>query len=263
MNERRGQRPTGVLRPEGAHRGWYLVEYAPPVHGTPFATLSLTTLEHAEPTFVALAMETELDTWLRRYPVPVMVSAFTDSGDLIPLAAVRACDHLIGWVDPTAGTPRLHWRIVPSAQLPRLDLSPPALRQMYSDVPFRTTGDLRSATKNQQRTVRAGTILVLTGLVVVPAAWLLIEFNAPTWLSWLVLLYGLAQVYIQALKLLGLWPKSTSDVAAADEERRMRHHHYHCERNPDGFRRLVGENLDRESRERTHRDAASLKDEAP
>ena len=75
-----------------AHREWYLVEYAPPVHGTPFATLSLTVLERPEANRVALAMETELETWLRRYPVPIMVSAFNDTGDLFSVSSVRTCD---------------------------------------------------------------------------------------------------------------------------------------------------------------------------
>lgn len=246
-----------------AHRGWYLLEYAPPVPGIPFATLSLTTLEHADPTNVALAMEAELATWLRRYPLPIMVSAFTDSGELLRVSAVRACDHLIGWLDPATDAPCVHWRIVPSGELPKVDLSRAALQELYSDVPFRTATDLRSATKTHQRTIRGGKILVFIGLVVVPAAWLLIEFNAPEWLSWLVLLYGLSHIYTQALKLFGLWPTPASDVAAADEERRMRHHHYHCERNPDAFTRLVAENLERESREQTCREAASLKGRAP
>lgn len=68
----------------------------------------------------------------------------------------------------------------------------------------------------------------------------------------------MSQVYVQACKLWGLWPTTASDAAAAGEERRMRHHHYHCERNPGGFRRLVAENLERESREQTQREAAKL-----
>ena len=79
------------------------------------------------------------------------------------------------------------------------------------------------------------------------------------WLEWLILFDGVSQLYIQALKLTGLWPKAASDLAAVDEERRMRHHHYHCERNPEGFRRLVAENVERESREQTQRDAEELK----
>jgi hypothetical protein len=241
------------------HREWYFVEYTPPIHGNPFATLDLTLLEPSDPGRVAQTMEVELLGWLQRYPVPIMVSAFTDSGDLFPTSSVRTCDHLVGWLDAAANQPAAHWRVVPSAELPQIDLSAPALQEMYSDVPFRTGVDLQARVNAHRRKVRTATVLVFVWLVVVPAIVLLIEFNAPEWLSWLVLLYSLSQVYIQGLKLYGLWPKTPSEIEAADEERRIRHHHYHCERNPDGFRRLVVENIERETREQTHREAARIK----
>ena len=133
------------------------------------------------------------------------------------------------------------------------------MREVHSDIPVRTVAELRPDTNTRQRAIRVGAALVFVWLVVVPAVVLLIKFNAPEWLSWLVLLYSFSRVYVQGLKLWGLWPKTASEVAAADEEGRVRHHHYHCERNPDGFRRLVAENLERESREQIRREAASLK----
>ncbi|HXV49315.1 MAG TPA: hypothetical protein VEB61_10970, partial [Candidatus Binatia bacterium] len=63
----------------------------------------------------------------------------------------------------------------------------------------------------------------------------------------------------EALKLLGMWPKTDRDLATEEEELRIRHHHYHCERNPEGFRRLKLENFERESREAIRREAAALK----
>lgn len=208
-----------------AHRGWYVVEYAPPVLGTPFAALSLTTLEHAEPAKVAEAMESELSSWLARYPVPIMVSAFSDAGELLDLSDVRECDHLFGWLDAESRSKTVRWRVVQSSELPVLDLTPTALRRLYSDVRFKTGVELRKAAMNQRRAIRLWKVLVFAGLFVVPGAWLLIDFNAPRWLEWLILFYGVSQLYIQALKLTGLWPKAASDLATADEERRMRHHH--------------------------------------
>ena len=204
-------------------------------------------------------MESELSYWLERYPVPIMVSAFGDTGGLFDLAAVRKCDHLFGWLVPNSRSVTAHWRVVQSAELPVLDLTSTALRRLYSDVPFKTDVELRKSAMKQQRTTRLLKALVFTGFVVVPAAWLLIEFNAPPWLGWAVLFYGVYQLYVQALKLMGLWPKTPADLAAADDERRMRHHHYHCELNPEGFRRLVAENLERESREQTRREVEELR----
>ena len=150
------------------HRGWYFVEYAPPVRDTPFATLSLTTLEDRGAPAVASAMETELDEWLMRYPVPIMVSAFNDTGDLLLLVPARPSDHLIGWRDTESDAVARHWRTVPSTDWPQLDLSSPRLRRLYHDIPFRTKTDLRSGSKAHRRMSRTGTALVFLLFVVAP-----------------------------------------------------------------------------------------------
>lgn len=248
-----------IFTPVKAYRGWYVVEYGPPVYRTPFATISLTIIEPAEPAAVAEAMESELSGWLARYPVPIMVSAFDIKSDLIDLTAVREFSHLFGWRAQGADTVEVHWRLVQSTELPTLDLTSSALRRIYADVPYETGGDLRQGAAKQQRTTRLLQVLVFACFIVVPGAWLVMEFNAPRWLEWGVLLYGLSQLYIHALKLTGLWPKTAADQAADEEQLRQRHHHYHCERNPEGFRRLVAENVERESREQTMREVAELK----
>src|SRR6266498_5377533 len=82
-------------------RGWYFVEYTPPITACPFATVQLVIIEEAQTERVAAAMEKELASWLDRYPVPVMVSSFDGKGDLVRLGSVRACDHIIGWKNLT------------------------------------------------------------------------------------------------------------------------------------------------------------------
>jgi hypothetical protein len=204
-------------------------------------------------------MEFELSDWLARYPVPIMVSAFDSKGDLIDLSVVRECSHLFGWRDPGGESVNAHWRVVKSEEFPGPDLTSSTLRRIYSDVPFKTGVELRQAAVDQQRATRLLQVLGLAGFVVVPAAWLAIEFNAPPWLEWIVLLYGLSQLYVHGLKLMGLWPKTAADQATEEEQQRVRHHHYHCERNPEGFRRLVAENFERESREQTMREVEELR----
>ena len=239
-------------------RAWYIVDYAPPTRGVPFATLSLTTLQPTDLATVAQAIETELQAWLRRYAVPIVASAFSDTGELLHLDTVRPCSQLIGWLDSADNVPRLEWRVSCPPELPQVDWSTQALRSMYSNVPFRTGADLQVSLKSRIRLVRGAKVVVFIGLVLVPAAWLLIEANASPILSRILAFYGISQIYIQALKLLGRWPKTAFELAKGEEELRMRHHHYHCERNPEGFQRLVAENFDRESREKIRREAASL-----
>ncbi len=39
----------------------------------------------------------------------------------------------------------------------------------------------------------------------------------------------------------------------------MRHHHYHCTKNPEGFRRLLAENIDKEAAERIRKEDEELR----
>lgn len=81
-------------------RGWYFVEYRPPISGYQFATLQVVVFETTRTAEdIAAIMEAELVIWLERYPVPIMVSAFDDTGSVISLKGHRPCNHLIGLID--------------------------------------------------------------------------------------------------------------------------------------------------------------------
>jgi hypothetical protein len=241
------------------HRGWYFVEYSPPIPSNPFATAQLVVLDKVKTKRVAMAMEHELASWLQRYPVPLMVSSFDGTGTLISLSGVRDCDHLIGWQDSASGKLVSHWRIVANTEFPRASWDAESLKSVYGGIAFRTSAQLKKSALKSRRLIRMGWWLVFIWGVAVPVAVATIELTAPQWLAVLVFCYSLTRAYIEALKLLGKWPKTDSDLAKEEEERRMRHHHYHCERNPEGFRRLKQENIERESREEIQREAESLK----
>ena len=82
------------------NRGWYFVEYRPPISGYQFATLHVVVLETTKTAEdIAATMEAELVIWLERYPVPIMVSAFDDTGSVISLKDHLPCNHLIGFIE--------------------------------------------------------------------------------------------------------------------------------------------------------------------
>jgi hypothetical protein len=240
-------------------RGSFFVEYTPPITSYPFATLQLVFPNAAEASQVALAMERELVEWLGRYEVPVMVSAFDDTGNPISLNGFRASDHLVGWTDPASKKPLFHWRLVTETEFPRHSWDSSSLRSIYADIPFRTSTDLKKSARKQRSAVQFGWWLVVIWAVVIPVAIAVVDYNAPEWLERIALMYSLARAYIEFMKLKGWWPKPEMDIAALEEDRRMRHHHYHCERNPEAFKRLKWENAEREAREAVQREAASLK----
>ena len=152
-------------------------------------------------------METELATWLRRYPVPIIVSAFTDSGDLLHVSAVRACDHLIGWLDSATTAPCVHWRIVPLAELPPLISRRLLFDGCISDVPFRTGGSTQ-ASKPNSAPYEPSTILVAHRArrgASRPGCSL--SSTHPSGFRGSCCSMAFRRSYIQALKLSGLWPK--------------------------------------------------------
>jgi hypothetical protein len=78
-------------------RGEYYVVYSPADARMPFASIQVV-LPHDS--FDAhegtRAMEQELEDWLKRYPVPAMVSAFNAKEDLISLSDEFDKSHLMG-----------------------------------------------------------------------------------------------------------------------------------------------------------------------
>ena len=239
-------------------RGGYFVAYHPPHHGNKFAMLSLVVFDARPPAAVASAMELELKEWLRRYPVPVMVSAFDEKGDLIGLEGTRPSPHLIGYSDADSSA-RMFWRLLKDDEIPGTALGNDALVRVYAGVPYRTSSQTRQAAHAHARQIRIGWTVVFLWVVVGPAVWAILEWASPAWVGILVLGYSLWQAVAKGLKLSGRWKASPKELKAQEEEARMRHHHYHCERNPEGFLRLKLESFEREERERMQNEAKALK----
>lgn len=240
-------------------RGWYFVEYRPPISGYQFATLGVVVIEMVRtPADIAAAMEAELVVWLERYPVPIMVSAFDDTGSVIGLDCHRSCSHLIGYIDPQTNKVVREWRLLSNEELPKDALDASYLHKIYSGIPFKTTQQLREQALEKQKQLRLGWWIVFVWAVVVPAGVAVLEWWSD-WLGFVVLIYSLYKAVEKALRLTGKWPKSKAETQKEAEKTRMRHHHYHCERNPEGFERLKIENLERWAREDIRTEAQALK----
>ncbi len=240
-------------------RGWYFVEYRPPITGHQFATLAVVVLEvDRAREDIAATMEADLVIWLERYPVPVMVSAFDDTGSVIALDGSRQCDHLIGYIDSRTNRVVREWRLLANDELPKDALDVSYLRKVYAGVPVKTKQQLREQALAKGKQLRVGWWIVVVWAVVVPAAAAILEWWSD-WLGLVVLVYGLYKAVEKALRLMGKWPKSKAEAQKEANEARMRHHHYHCERNPEGFERLKLENFERWAREDIKKEAQSLR----
>lgn len=241
-------------------RGWYFVEYAPPFADNLFALVQLTILydtSTADSGRIAAAMEQELSLWLEKYPLPLMVSAFDEKGDLISL---NPSSHLMGRKNEHGGIDKV-WGFFEWKELPPLSFD--TLLAIYGDIPYRTSQDIRAAADRSLKRNKLGFQIALAlfifWLVVVPVTIELLGFADPI-IGVIVLIYSLWNAFVQLMKLLGKWPENRREKEQTERKRLMEHYFWHCVRNPEGFQRLKDENFDREAREQTASEAAALKD---
>jgi hypothetical protein len=239
-------------------RGWYFVEYSPPMENYLFSLLQLTVVEERSLREVAESLESEARLWLRRYPVPLMATAFSANDSVLSLEGIRPLDNLMAWSDPNTKEPILRWEIVPNAALPNTAHNRQALRKLFADVPVKTGAQVQQDVARLVKERKLGWWLVFIWAVVVPLGVAVVEWWSDL-LGLAVLVYAFIKAGIEALRLTGHLPKSAAQRAKEAEGLRMRHHHYHCERNPEAFERLKAENFRKAAIERTKAEAATVK----
>jgi hypothetical protein len=138
------------------HRGQYIVEYQTPNTGTRFAVLYLVFLNPIDKKKVVELMESELNLWLTKYAVPIMVSAFDEKGDLIRMTQIKGSDHLFGFVENGAEVSQRIWKLVKDEELPADALDMNYLRRVYADIPFKTGEQIQWDNKNRYKSIRVG-----------------------------------------------------------------------------------------------------------
>lgn len=248
----------------GSHkvdRGWYYVEYLPPITNYRFSILQLSVVEARDTAAVVAAMESEAKEWLRRYPVPLMATAFSADGSVLSLSDVRPINHLMAWLESESHEPVLRWELVENDVLPDIALNRDWLKEIFMDVPYKTGAEIQAEVAGRAASQRIGWWLVFVWAVIVPLSVAVLEWWSDL-LGLLVLGYAFVKATIQALRLTGHLPKSAQQREKEAEDLRMRHHHYHCERNPEAFERLKAENFRRKEIGRTNAEALALKKKA-
>ncbi len=183
-------------------RGWYFIEYHPPVIDFKFASLNLViTIENAREIDVVNAMEKELKHWLNRYPVPLFVSAFDNSGEVYNLSKIKDCNHLMGFLNQD-GEICLYWRLLKDEEIPEVVLDREYVNNLYSDISFKTYAELDIDRQKRRRKIKLGWLVFFVWLVMVP---LFIEilgyFN--NWLSSIVLIYSFYKALQKGIELIG------------------------------------------------------------
>ena len=238
-------------------RGWYYVEYQPPPIGNKYAVLNLIITEVRPKIEIVTAMEKEMEMWLTRYPVPIFASAWNDKEDMYDLSEIKAKNHLIGFL-ASDNKIRLRWDTVREEEIPDMTLDQEYLDNLYSDLDFKTYVELDVERQKRRKAIRRGRFLIFIWLVVIPMTILIFEFSND-FLSAVMFLYSVSIGIETWLELSGKLPKSRGEKEKAEEERLKNYYYHHCQMNPESFKRLMLENLDKMAKDRITKEAGSLK----
>jgi hypothetical protein len=246
-------------------RGWYFVEYSPCQGDNWFAIVQVVMIEPSDDEHIAAAVESEAAGWMRRYSVPVMASAFDDTGDLHGLEDVRPSSSVIAYMPPDGGEPRLEWRESLWKEIPHSDLDNAALLRVFAGIPVERTSQAKREAqfRKEAKSIRTGRRLAILWLVMwivaIPLAWALAQWAGPRWLGTVVFVYCIIKALLQFLRLVGVLKPFRREQERLENQERMEHYYEHCERNPEGFQRLELENLDQEAREQARQEAQGLR----
>jgi hypothetical protein len=241
-------------------RGWYYVIYQPPftTNNPVFANIDLVILDnYIDINNVVSAMEKELKYWIKRYPIPVMISAFDSNNDLINLKSIKPCDHLIGYSDYSSNI-KSFWRLLKNDEFPNRSYNINELKSIYYDVNYKTIEEIKNENERKYKELRNGIFIIFVWAIVVPAFIVIAGWTNPL-IATIVMVYSLSKAFIAGLKYWGKIPRSIKEEEDAEKERKMKHYYYHCEKNPEGFLRLKADNFVNDERGRILRELNELR----
>lgn len=240
-------------------RGEYYVIYYPADARSSFANIQVVIpYDGFDPPAVARAMEKELEEWLKRYPVPVMVSAFDAKESLISLSDEFGKSHLMGYIDPLKGGIIRKWGLFQNNELPSEQMNSEYLGRVYEGVPFRLQEEVRQKAQSEARITGRVLRLIVLFVVVVPVLIEIISLGV-NWLGYVLSAISISIGVYKTAKALGWLKASQREKQEAEKNLKMSHYFYHCERNPEGFNRLKIENFEREAIERTQKEAGAIR----
>lgn len=230
-------------------RNDYTVAYQPADARSPIAILSL----HFEQDPVdvlaaAKAMEREMERWLKKYPVPVKVSAFDAMGNLVRHSPHPAECHLTGYVRLWDSSIIRRWALLPAREIPDEVMEPKHLERCYKNVSFRMRREDEECLQREAvaRWTTIGSSLLL--ILLVP----LLVFMVRSGGQAVALSLTVFSIGIGGYMLAGAmgWRKLRGgEHRRAERLRLLEHYLYHCEANPEAFARLKQENLEHEATE--------------
>jgi hypothetical protein len=241
------------------HRGNYYVTYSPADLRSSIAIVQLTFPQPvADVGIVKQAIERELESWLKQYPVPTMVTAFDVKEDVLQVSSKYDESHLIGYVDQQTNQIIKHWRLLGNNELPPEQMKSEYLARVYEGLPFRRQEDVELEAYRKARSSGRAIRFIVFLVVGVPVLIEIISLGI-NWIGYLLSGISISIGLYKLGKAMGWIKPSQRDQEKAEKNRKMDHYFYHCEKNPEAFNRLKIENFERETIERTIREEEAIR----
>lgn len=139
-------------------RDTYYVQYTPAWHDAYFAILAVVFKEEPALQQISDIMEWECKKWMQRYPVPLMVSAFDSTGDVISLNGEMGRNYLIGIRQNNVTV--CHWRSFKKAEYPFGALTESQLLDIYHDIPQTTYEERKRKAIASAKSFRLGLFII-------------------------------------------------------------------------------------------------------
>lgn len=211
------------------HRGSYFVTYMPADARFPFAIIQVTFPQMGVDTaIVKRAMEQELGSWLKQFPVPAMVSAFDAREDLIHVSNRDGESHLTGYVNQQTGQVVKCWGLLDNNKLPSEQMETGYLTRIYEGLPFRRQEDVRLEAYRKARSSGRAIRFIVFLVVGVP---LLIEIISLgiDWVGYLLSGISISIGLYKLGKAMGWVKPSQREKLEAEKNNKMGHYYYHWE----------------------------------
>src|SRR6056297_937356 len=242
-------------------RGNYFIEYMPHNGNKLFANLNLIFYKKFNYPEVRSCMESEAQYLVHRYPIPVMVTAFDKKGDEIEIDSSLIYNCLVVWMSSEKKFVK-KWGLIKDEELPDDALSPEYLLKTYHNIDYKTEQKIHKEVdakwKRKSHELKVFWGMIFLWAVVIPGSVALLGWSNPI-IGVVVTVYAFGKAAWKGGQLLG-WIKPTiREQDKKDKERRMDYYFYHCEKNPEGFRRLLIENLEQDEQENIKAKVEDLK----
>lgn len=228
-------------------RNSYQVTYLPiNLKNRNFATLYLTFENILNLEEIVKLMEFEFYLWLKKFPVPIMVTSFSkDNDQVISLNEVNKSSHIYGYLDINNSI-ILSWDNS-EIEFPDKYYNSDITNDIYQNMKY-TPRKLKEdkSRKYIKEKIQIKNFIDLASLIWLSVTVVILILGLVNIIvGSIALLYSLYMVIKKYMRFKGFY--TSKDKSEKDKLTKMKHYYYHCELNPDGFMKLKIENLNKKT----------------